>query len=88
MIKIINIKYLRIKRVRTFFSGGVAAERFMNGFWTDAAVRTRVSKSLADAGRWDYACDAKERMTARRIRKTAACKWIEVYSISMLHFQT
>ncbi|CAL4921499.1 unnamed protein product [Urochloa decumbens] len=35
-----------------------------------------MSKSLADAGRWEDACAVRERMTARRIEKTAACTWI------------
>lgn len=35
-----------------------------------------VSKSLADAGRWEDACAVRERMAARRIEKDVACTWI------------
>ncbi|GJN30716.1 hypothetical protein PR202_gb19047 [Eleusine coracana subsp. coracana] len=54
-------------------------ERFLDGE-VDAGGGTYalVSKWLADAGRWEDACAVRERMTARRIEKAAACTWIEV----------
>ncbi|GJN08643.1 hypothetical protein PR202_ga26585 [Eleusine coracana subsp. coracana] len=54
-------------------------ERFLDGE-VDAGGGTYalVSKCLADAGRWDDACAVRERMTARRIQKAAACTWIEM----------
>ncbi|BAF11297.1 putative pentatricopeptide repeat-containing protein At3g13770, mitochondrial [Oryza sativa Japonica Group] len=62
---------------------GVAGERlpelFLDGE-VDAGGGTYavVSKSLADAGRWEDACAVRERMAERRIEKEAACTWIEV----------
>ncbi|KAF0915814.1 hypothetical protein E2562_039051 [Oryza meyeriana var. granulata] len=62
---------------------GVAGERlpelFLDGE-VDAGGGTYalMSKSLADAGRWEDACAVRERMAARRIEKAAACTWIEV----------
>ena len=35
-----------------------------------------MSKSLADAGRWEDACAVRERMAAKRIEKDVACTWI------------
>jgi len=35
-----------------------------------------MSKSLADAGRWEDASAVRERMTAKRIEKDVACTWI------------
>jgi pentatricopeptide repeat protein len=67
----------------TDVAGGVTDERLQERFLdgqVDAGGGTYalVSKSLGDAGRWDEACAVRDRMTARRIEKTAACTWIEV----------
>ncbi|KAF8730515.1 hypothetical protein HU200_016929 [Digitaria exilis] len=52
-------------------------ERFVDGE-VDAGggMYAFMSRSLADAGRWEDACAVRERMTARKIEKTAACTWI------------
>jgi pentatricopeptide repeat protein len=62
---------------------GVSGERFWERFLdgeVDAGGGTYalMSKSLADAGRWDDARAVRERMAARGIQKTTACTWIEV----------
>uniref|UniRef100_A0ACD5X238 Uncharacterized protein n=1 Tax=Avena sativa TaxID=4498 RepID=A0ACD5X238_AVESA len=60
-------------------SGERLWERFVDGE-VDAGGGTYalMSKSMADAGRWDDACAVRERMASRGIEKTAACTWIEV----------
>jgi pentatricopeptide repeat protein len=60
-------------------SGEQFWERFLDGE-VDAGGGTYalMSKSLADAGRWDDARAVRERMAARGIQKTTACTWIEV----------
>ncbi|OEL15765.1 Pentatricopeptide repeat-containing protein [Dichanthelium oligosanthes] len=52
-------------------------ERFLDGE-VDAVggMYALMSKSLADVGRCEDACAVRQRMTARRIEKTAACTWI------------
>ncbi|KAF7054908.1 hypothetical protein CFC21_062501 [Triticum aestivum] len=54
---------------KRFLAGEVAAGR-------DTCVL--MSKSLADAGRWDDVCSVRERAAATRIDETAACTWIQV----------
>ncbi|PAN50862.1 hypothetical protein PAHAL_9G552700 [Panicum hallii] len=51
-------------------------ERFLGGE-VDAGggMYTLMSKSLADAGRWEDACAVRERMIAKRIEKDVACTW-------------
>ncbi|CAL4929812.1 unnamed protein product [Urochloa decumbens] len=51
--------------------------RFLDGeVEAGGGMYALMSKSLADAGRWEDACAVRERMTARRIEKTVACTWI------------
>ncbi|CAN6320930.1 unnamed protein product [Urochloa humidicola] len=52
-------------------------ERFLHGEEeAGGGMYALMSKSLADAGRWEDAYAVRERMTARRIEKTAAGTWI------------
>ncbi|CAN6301770.1 unnamed protein product [Urochloa humidicola] len=52
-------------------------ERFLDGeVEAGGGMYALMSKSMADAGRWEDACAVRERMTARRIEKTAARTWI------------
>ncbi|TKV97427.1 hypothetical protein SEVIR_9G493500v4 [Setaria viridis] len=81
--QVLGVCYASASEWRARGVAGVGGEqlwgRFLEGE-VDAGggMYALVSKSLADAGRWEDACAVRERMAARSIEKDVACTWIEV----------